>query len=110
MNDEKRDPSSPPADPLDDWLAAARWPEPTRMSTERLRQRWRELNRQQPRHQWHARDVLIAVAAGVVIAFGVWMSMTKRATQSRPQISTSPPSLNPFEQPAVAATLPPFPA
>jgi hypothetical protein len=77
------DPDKSSPDPLDDWLAAARWPETPAESTQRLRGHWNRLTR--PRVlNWHWLAPLSA-AAVVALAIGLaWL------TQRKPPLAVSP--------------------
>jgi hypothetical protein len=92
MNDDERDPSSQP-DPLDAWLAQARWEEPTAMSTERLKQRWMDLSRARR----HPMRMVLAIAASILLVSSLWIFVESRHSHG-PTIA-----LNPFEQTVEAA-------
>jgi hypothetical protein len=93
MNDDDRDPSSQ-SDPLDAWLAQARWAEPTAMSTERLKQRWMDLARLRRRRSL---QMALAMAASILVVSSLWVLVAPRQSQG-PAIA-----LNPFEQTVEAA-------
>ena len=93
MNDDERDPSSQ-LDPLDNWLAQARWAEPTVISTEQLKQRWMDLSR--PRRQ--PMRMVLAVAASILIVAGIGILLSLPRASHGPTVA-----LNPFEQAVQAA-------
>jgi hypothetical protein len=99
MNDG-RDPSSPAPDPLDDWLAEARWPEPTAMSTTRLEARWRDLNRPRRTMRW-----AMALAASVLIAAMVWMQWPTRSGHGEQTVVAAPAPLPGREPTRLEVTL-----
>jgi hypothetical protein len=89
-----RDPKETSHDPLDDWLASARWPEMPADSTQRLRAYWRGL-----RSPWSVPFAASAAAAVIVLAAAGWLFW--RAT------STPPVKVNPLASlPVQNVTLP----
>ena len=94
MNRDEPTSSPDEADPLDDWLPAARWPQPSAESTARLRQTWHRFSTPRP---WRLLAPLSA-AAVVALAIGIaWVSMRK-------------PPVNRSEMAANSQTVPPRPA
>ena len=100
MNDE-RDPSSP--DPLDGWLSEARWPEPTRISTERLRAQWKEITA--PRKSPLLPRVLAVAAAIAIVAVGILWSLRSETIPMDQPVAAAPIRLPGREMTGLERTL-----
>ena len=85
-------------DPLDDWLAAARWPEPSAESDRRLREGWRRL-----RDRHHQVLAMLAAAAVMALAVGVsWVALRKPPAA----VVRRPPQVLPERAPVLAGRPP----
>src|SRR5687767_47505 len=79
----------PSNDPLDQMLAAARWPEPSVESEQRLQAYWATMSPAQRQHRvyrlpmrtWAAAAAVLLVAAGVV-----WFALARQWRQVQPEI------------------------
>ena len=98
--------SHPEPDPLDDFLAQASWPEPSRDSTERLAARWNELSRRRI-IPWRTLLPIAAAAAGLLVALGAAIVLTKSAfDRASRSVTIATPPTAPHSLPA-ALPIPP---
>src|SRR4051794_31913186 len=99
MDAENRQPPEPrPGDPLDELLAAAKWPEPSAESHQRLRRQWSAVSPARQRgglFRWQmarrpAARWAVAAAVLLVITGTAWVTWLRTRVPDRPVVKVTP--------------------